>query len=190
MNLAETASTFAEAVLGEQRLAVAGTKEEKLSILDGMLGDSVSFLMNIHARFLFEDAFHKQRAEGELSEEQLSELMLSAQQQAYAGVFCDEGWNPRFWVSKLHFYITEIPFYNFPYTFGYLLSLGVYAMAGDLGKDFPERYKKLLIATGCQETEAAVKSTLGQDLTTEGFWNKSLDIVEQRVGQFRELAES
>jgi oligoendopeptidase F len=63
-------------------------------------------------------------------------------------------------------------------------------MAGDMGKDFPERYKKLLIATGCQETEAAVKSTLGQDLTTEGFWNKSLDIVEQRVGQFRELAES
>ncbi len=188
MNLAETASTFAEAVLGEQRLAQAKTPEEKLSILDGMLGDSVAFLMNIHARFLFEDAFHKQRAEGELSAEQLSELMLHAQQQAYAGGLADDGYNPRFWVSKLHFYITEIPFYNFPYTFGYLLSLGVYAMAGDLGKDFPHQYKKLLIATGCQETEAAVQSTLGQDLTTPEFWNKSLDIVEQRVRQYQELA--
>lgn len=190
MNLAETASTFAEAVLGEERLARAESKEEKLSILDGMLGDAVAFLMNIHARFLFENAFHKKRADGELSADELSELMLIAQKEAYAEGFSEDGYNPRFWVSKLHFYITEIPFYNFPYTFGYLLSLGVYAMAPSLGKDFPEQYKKLLIATGCQETEAAVKSTLGQDLTTPDFWNKSLDIVEQRVARYKELART
>lgn len=189
MNLAETASTFAEAVLGEQRLAHAKSAEQKLSILDNMLGDSVAFLMNIHARFLFEDAFHKKRAEGELAAEDLSALMLDAQKSAYANGLADDGWNPRFWVSKLHFYITEIPFYNFPYTFGYLLSLGVYAMAEDLGQDFPEQYKKLLIATGCQETEAAVQSTIGQDLTQPDFWNKSLDIVEQRVEQYKELAD-
>jgi oligoendopeptidase F len=61
-------------------------------------------------------------------------------------------------------------------------------MAPSLGKDFPAQYKKLLIATGCQEAEAAVKSTLGQDLTTPDFWNKSLDIVEQRVERYKELA--
>lgn len=188
MNLAETASTFAEAVLGENRLARAETKAEKLSILDGMLGDSVSFLLNIHARFLFEDAFHKKRAEGELAAEEFCELMQSAQKEAYANGFSDDGYNPRFWASKLHFYITEIPFYNFPYTFGYLLSLGVYAMAGDMGGDFPEQYRKLLIATGCQESEEAVMSTLGQDLTKPDFWNKSLDIVEERVRQYLELA--
>ena len=190
MNLAETASTFAEAVLGEQRLARAGSKEEKLSILDGMLGDSIAFLMNIHARFLFEDAFHQKRAAGELSADEFSALMLAAQKEAYAGALADDGWNPRFWASKLHFYITEIPFYNFPYTFGYLLSLGVYAMAEDLGEDFPNQYRNLLIATGCQETEQAVQTTLGQDLTKPDFWNKSLDIVEQRVRQYVELAAS
>ncbi len=190
MNLAETASTFAEAVLGEERLARAKSKEEKLAILDGMLGDAVAFLMNIHARFLFEDAFHEKRASGELTADDLCNLMVAAQKEAYANSFSDDGYHPRFWASKLHFYITEIPFYNFPYTFGYLLSLGVYAMAPAMGKDFPEQYKKLLIATGCQETEPAVKSTLGQDLTTRDFWNKSLDIVEQRVQRFKELAES
>ena len=69
MNLAETASTFAEAVLGERRLADAPTAAAKLSILDNMLGDAVAFLMNIHARFLFEDDFHKERRDGELSAE-------------------------------------------------------------------------------------------------------------------------
>ncbi len=154
-----------------------------------MLGDAVAFLMNIHARFLFEDDLHKKRASGELSADDLCNLMVAAQKEAYANSFSDDGYNPRFWASKLHFYITEIPFYNFPYTFGYLLSLGVYAMAPGMGKDFPEQYKKLLIATGCQETEPAVKSTLDQDLTTEDFWNKSLDIVEKRVEQYKELAE-
>jgi oligoendopeptidase F len=188
MNLAETASTFAEAVLGEQQLAASQSRAEKLQILDGMLGDSVAFLMNIHARFIFEDNFHKERSNGELAPERFSELMLNAQKEAYLDGLADEGWNPNFWISKLHFYISGLPFYNFPYTFGYLLSLGVYAMAKDAGAAFPAQYRDLLIATGCQNTEDAVQSTLGTDLAQKTFWNKSLEIVEQRVQQFLELA--
>ncbi len=188
MNLAETASTFAEAVLGEQRLQAAGSNDEQLIILDNMLSDSIAFLMNIHARFIFEDKFHQERQSGELSAERFSELMLAAQQAAYLDGLADDGWNPNFWISKLHFYISGLPFYNFPYTFGYLLSLGAYALAKDAGDDFPNQYRQLLIATGCKETEDAVQSTLGYDLTDASFWNKSLDIVEGRVNQFLELA--
>lgn len=188
MNLAETASTFAEAVLAENRLAACQTREEKLVLLDKMLSDSVAFLMNIHARFLFEDSFHRERAAGEVSADRLSELMQSAQQQAYLGALADGGWNPRFWISKLHFYITGWPFYNFPYTFGYLLSLGTYSLAKD-ASDFPQRFRNFLIATGCKDTEPAVQSSLGYDLSQPDFWHKSLDIVEQRVRLFLKLAE-
>ena len=190
MNLAETASTFAEAVLGEQRLDASTSAAEQLKILDLMLSDSVAFLMNIHSRFLFEDNFHQERADGELTADRLSELMQSAQQEAYLNGLADDGWNPNFWISKLHFYISGLPFYNFPYTFGYLLSLGVYAIGKESSGDFPAQYRELLIATGCQETEAAVQSTLGYDLTQPDFWNKSLDIVEQRVERFLELADA
>jgi oligoendopeptidase F len=189
MNLAETASTFAEAVLGEERLSNSHSTVEQLSILDNMLGDSVAFLMNIHARFLFEDEFHKERADGELTAERFSELMTTAQQQAYLGALEDDGWNPNFWISKLHFYISGLPFYNFPYTFGYLLSLGAYALAAEAGGDFSAQYRDLLIATGCMETEQAVQSTLGYDLRQPDFWNRSLDVVEQRVNRFLELSD-
>jgi oligoendopeptidase F len=154
-----------------------------------MLSDSVAYLMNIHARFLFEDRFHLERADGELSAARFSELMLAAQREAYRNTLADDGWNPRFWASKLHFYISGLPFYNFPYTFGYLLSLGIYALAAEAGPEFPEQYRRLLIATGCQETEEAVQSTLGYDLTGPVFWNKSLDIVERRIARFLELAD-
>ena len=190
MNLAETASTFAEAVLGEQRYSRAKSDYERLQMLDGLLGDSVAFLMNIHSRFLFEDSFHRERAKGELTAAQLSELMLAAQKAAYMDSLADGGWNPRFWVSKLHFYITGLPFYNFPYTFGYLLSMGVYAVGQDSGGEFADTYRKLLIATGSKDAEDAVRSTLGFDLRKPDFWNKSLNIVADRVRQFVKLADA
>jgi oligoendopeptidase F len=187
MNLAETASTFAEAVLAEHRLRETPSKGEKLAILDHMLSDAVAYLMNIHARFIFEDRFHRERAGGELSADRLSELMLAAQKEAYLETLGEDGWYPDFWVSKLHFYISGLPFYNFPYTFGYLLSTGLYALGSEAGAGFPEQYRRLLIATGCMETEPAVESSVGYDLTGPEFWNKSLDVVERRVGQFLEL---
>lgn len=188
MNLAETASTFAEAVLGEKRLEEAKTDAEKLGILNNMLSDSVAFLMNIHARFLFENRFHVERAEGELTSERISEIMLEAQKEAYQDAFGD--WSRAFWISKLHFYITGLPFYNFPYTFGYLLSLGIYSTAPELGEAFPQKYRELLIATGCMNAEAAVASTLGYDLTKPDFWNKSIDIIDQRVDEFLRVSKA
>ena len=187
MNLAETASTFAESVLGESRLAVTSTKQEKLEILDGMLGDAVAFLMNIHARFIFENNFHNERATGEVRVDRLCELMKSAQQEAYCDALAEDGWNPNFWISKLHFYITDWPFYNFPYTFGYLLSLGTHSLAKG-STDFPKQFSDFLVATGCQDAEAAVESSFGYDLRQPEFWNRSLDIIEQRVTQFLDIA--
>lgn len=189
MNLAETASTFAEAVLGARRLEQSTSTSERLNMLEGMLGDAVGFLMNIHARFLFENEFHRERAAGEVNSERLNLLMQQAQQEAYLGALADGGWNPRFWVSKLHFYITGWPFYNFPYTFGYLLSMGVFAVGQETGPGFAEDYRKLLLATGCMDAEEAVQSTLGFDLRKPDFWHKSLDIVEARVKQFCQLAD-
>ncbi len=189
MNLAETASTFAETVLAEQRIRRSNSAGERLQILDHMLADAVAFMMNIHARFVFEDNFHKERLEGELTAARLSELMLAAQKETYLDALDESGWYPDFWVSKLHFYISGLPFYNFPYTFGYLLSTGLFALASEFGAEFPERYRKLLIATGCRDAEDAVASTFGYDLTKPDFWHKSLDVVTARVRQFTALVD-
>lgn len=188
MNLAETASTFAEAVLGQSRLDSSSCDREKLQILDQMLSDSVSFLMNIHARFIFEDRFHRERLDGEVSASRLSALMESAQQEAYCSVLADDGWNPNFWISKLHFYITDWPFYNFPYTFGYLLSLGTFSLA-EASSDFQKQFRNFLMATGSHDTEAAIESSFGYDVRKCDFWNLSLDVVEQRAQRFIDLAK-
>jgi oligoendopeptidase F len=138
---------------------------------------------------VFEDRFHRLRAEGEVSPAKLSELMLAAQKECYCDGLADGEYNPRFWVSKLHFYITYVPFYNFPYTFGYLLSLGLYGLAKQNAKDFPQQYREFLRGTGRMTAEDAVKTAFGDDLTKPGFWQRSMDEVESRVTRFVELAK-
>jgi len=190
MNLAETASTFAETIVAEQRLNEATERERQIEILDFMLSDAVTYLMNIHSRFLFENAFHIRRQEGELTPAELGELMLIAQKEAYCNALADDGWNKNFWASKLHFYISGLPFYNFPYTFGYLLSLGIYNLSQESSADFPAQYREFLIATGCMSAEAAVQTSFGYDLTQPDFWNKSLDVIENRAQRFHELLKT
>ena len=188
MNLAETASTFAEAVVGERRLADCRTDAEKLNVLDGQCGDAVSFLMNLRCRFLFEDAFHKRRASGELTAAELSELMTDAQKTAFRDALDPERLNPLFWCSKLHFYIDDWPFYNFPYTFGYLLSLGLFAEGRRDADGFPAKFDRFLTLTGRMTSEEAVREGFGYDLGEPTFWELALDEVDRRVAAFLELS--
>lgn len=188
MNLAETASTFAETVVGQVILSQTDDINGRLQILDKMLQDSTAFMMNIHCRFLFEDRFHKLRQENELSADELSNLMVEAQKEAYVGQLADDGLNSTFWISKLHFYISGYPFYNFPYTFGYLLSQGIYKLGSEYGDEFPRRYCDFLTATGSMSAEDAVSSSFGKDITQESFWESCIDIIDERIDEFQDLA--
>ncbi|MGM0877257.1 MAG: M3 family oligoendopeptidase, partial [Bacillota bacterium] len=151
MNVAETASTFAEMIVADAAVKQAKDKTERLALLEDKLQRSVALLMNIHARFLFETGFYEERKHGYVSSERLSELMVEAQREAY----CDslDEYHPHFWASKLHFFITDVPFYNFPYTFGYLFSLGIYAKALEEGEAFEKQYIALLKDTGSMSVE-------------------------------------
>jgi len=185
MGVAETASTFNELVAREASYRATTDDRERLSLLGLKLSDAAGFLMNIRARFEFELAFFEQRAKKHLSVAELSELMLAAQQTAFKEGLAQ--YHPLFWASKLHFYITQAPFYNFPYTFGYLFSNGVYAQAMAEGPAFYDRYVALLRDTGSMTTEELARTHLGIDLTRPEFWATAVDRVLADVDEFGEL---
>lgn len=180
MNVAETASTFAEMVVIDQTIAAAKTAEEKEQLLDDKLQRSIAYFMNLHARLIFERAFYSERRKGFVSAERLCELMVAAQKEAYGDALAD--WDPYFWASKLHFYYTYFPFYNFPYTFGYLMSNGLYAMAKKGG--FGEKLDAFLGDTAQMSAEDLAQKHLGVDLRKPDFWRSSLDVLVQDVESF------
>ncbi len=187
MNVAETASTFAEMIVADASVKNAKSVDEKIALLEDKIQRSVAFYMNIHARFLFETRFYQERGTGIVSTERLNELMLDAQKEAYCGAL-DE-YHPQFWASKMHFYITGVPFYNFPYTFGYLFSLGIYAKALEEGTDYEEKYIALLKDTASMKVEDLAAKHLGVDLTKRDFWEKAVKLSAKDVEEFLELTK-
>ena len=185
MNVAETASTFAEMIVADASVKSAETKEEKAAVLEEKIQRSVAFFMNIHARFIFELNFYKEREKGTVSVARLNELMVEAQKEAYQDAL-DE-YDPNFWASKLHFHITGTPFYNFPYTFGYLFSLGIYAYAKKKGGSFEEDYIALLKDTGRMTVEELAMKHLQADLTKPDFWEDAIALCVQDVEEFLAL---
>lgn len=185
MNVAETASTFAETIIGNATVANAKTKEEKASLLNAKLENATAMFMNIHARFLFEDAFYKERAKGIVSEKRLNELMVEAQKEAYGDSLAS--YHPHFWCSKLHFFIDGIPFYNFPYTFGFLFSLGIYAEYLKDKDGFEDKYIALLRDTGSMKVEDLAQKHLGVDITKEDFWAAGIQLMAKDAAEFIEL---
>ena len=174
MNVAETASTFAETIIGNATVANAKTKEEKISLLNAKIENATAMFLNIHARFLFEKAFYEERSKGIVSEQRINELMVNAQKEAYGD--CLSGYHPHFWCSKLHFFIDDVPFYNFPYTFGYLFSLSIYAEYLKNPNGFEDKYIALLRDTGSMKVEELAHKHLGVDMTKPallGSWNQS-----------------
>ena len=187
MNVAETASTFGELLVVDGALEQASSPEEKLGILEDKIGRSVAFFMDIHSRFLFETRFYARRSKGLLSVDELNEMMLQAQKDAFLDSLKE--YHPHFWASKLHFYITGVPFYNFPYTFGFLFSAGVYARAKEEGAGFAQRYRDLLHDTSRMTVEELARKHLGVDLTKPDFWEAAVQLAVDDVEEFLRITE-
>ena len=188
MTLAETASTFGENVLMNGILDdPAVSDNDKARILDIEVGHGAVYLLDIPVRYEFEKSFYEERANGPLSVSRLKELMVQTQRQVLGAVLETGGEDPYFWASKLHFYIAGITFYNFPYTFGYLLSRGLYAMFRNEGDSFLPKYEEFLRRAGSDTAENVVRQTVGRDIEKTEFWSEAIQSLEEPLSQLQAL---
>ncbi|WP_395345456.1 M3 family oligoendopeptidase [Levilactobacillus parabrevis] len=187
MNVAETASTFGELIVADANVKAAKTDAEKITLINAKMDNPLAMFLNIRARFLFETHFYQLRQKKLVTPAELNELMLNAQKEAFGHDLLT--YSPHLWASKLHFYIDEPAFYNFPYVFGYLFSLGIYAKAQQEG-DFEDSYIALLRDTANMSTEELAQKHLGVDLTKPDFWLAGVKLIKQDVAEFMRLTDS
>jgi oligoendopeptidase F len=188
MTLAETASNFGEMILLNGLLNdPAITEATKAYLLDQEMLRAHAYLINIPMRYEFEKAFYTERARGEVSVSRLSALMNEAQRKLYGDTLLDDGTDPMFWSSKMHFFISGISFYNFPYVFGYLLSQALFARFKAEGPAFLPRYEAFLSMTGSATCEEVVKQSLGEDITQPEFWATALKAIEPTLSAYEAL---
>lgn len=174
--LAETASTFAEMLLLDGLLADASLPAAlKHQVLDAQLRQATSFLLDVPARFAFEQRFYTERAAGEVPVSRLRGLMVEAQREFFGDVLAPGGEDPMFWASKQHFYIAQDSFYNFPYTVGFLLTRALFARFKQEGAAFLPVYEAFLARTGSTTCEVLARDVLGADLESPEFWGAAID---------------
>ena len=185
MTLAETASIFAETIVMEDMLSKT-EGYEKAKLAEMHLSDGCQVLVDILSRFYFEKSvFEKKDAGLEISAEDFCNLMLDAQNRSYGKGLKDDEKHGFMWALKVHYYSPELDFYNFPYAFGQLFALALYARYKKEGKPFTEVYQELLAKTGSKSCEDICKEA-GFDIETKDFWlsgikefQSNLDILKE-----------
>ena len=186
MTLAETASIFAETLVRESLLKDAKDDRQRLEIMWSGAETAAALMLNIPARFEFEQKLVETRQSNFVTADAMKAMMRESWQLWYEKSLSE--YDEMFWASKLHFSISGFGFYNYPYLFGYLFSLGIYSQKEQAGDSFEEQYLNILRDTGSMTAEALVQKHLGQDIASPRFWLDSIGIVEKSLQQFEQLA--
>ncbi|MCX6647656.1 MAG: M3 family oligoendopeptidase [bacterium] len=185
MTIAETASNFCETIVFNAALNEA-TPEQQLSILENQLTGANQVIVDIYSRFIFESEVIKRREKSEVSADEMCEIMLEAQKEAYGDGIDENHLHPYMWLLKPHYYSSGAHFYNYPYAFGLLFGLGMYAIYQKEGDSFIPRYHGLLRSTG-EGKVADLVAKFGIDVRSKDFWAGSLKLYEGQVEKYAAL---
>ena len=188
MTLAETASTFCETIVREAALANSDP-EEQLYILEQSLQGHCQIVVDIISRFDFERRVFAARQERELSIDELNAFMLDAQRGTYGDALDPATLHPAMWAVKGHYYSTHQSYYNFPYLFGLLFGLGLYARYREDADAFRTGYDDLLAWTGRADA-AELGARFGIDVRSADFWRSSLDVIRDDIARFEQLIDA
>ena len=184
MALAETASIFCETLLFERAADQAHDDAERLALLDTHLLGATQVVVDIHSRFLFETELCERRRRTSLSVTDLNTAMLDAQEAAYGDGLHAEHRHPYMWAVKPHYFT---PFYNWPYTFGLLFGIGLYARYVDDPEQFRSGYDDLLSTVGMADA-VTLTGRFGFDVRDTRFWAESLTVLRRHIDDYELLA--
>ena len=184
MALAETASIFCETLVVEAGLQAA-TGAERLALLDVDLQGSLQVVADIRSRVLFEQEVFARRQRRTLGASELDELMVESQLAAYGDGLDPSTAHPHMWIVKPHYYSSH--FHNWPYTYGLLFGLGLYARYHEDPERFRDGYDDLLSRAGMNTAEE-LGAAFGLDVTDEAFWHASTAVIADRIAQYDALA--
>ncbi|HEX9077607.1 MAG TPA: M3 family metallopeptidase, partial [Anaerolineae bacterium] len=183
MTLAETASIFCQRLAINAALQEAEAREQA-AILEESLQDACQVVVDITSRFLFEQRVFERRQARELSIDEFNALMLETQRETYGDALDPNALHPYMWAVKQHYY--QATFYNFPYMFGLLFGLGLYARYLQDPAAFKTGYDDLLSSTGMANA-ADLAARFGIETRTPDFWRASLDVIRRDVERFNQL---
>ncbi|WP_242524604.1 M3 family metallopeptidase [Metabacillus sp. cB07] len=184
MTAAETASILFETALIDYVIENTKDNRTKKAILGWKIERQLNYLMSIRGAFLFEKSFYELNKTKDIDAAKMEQLSLQCQKKAFGGALSE--YEPYVWIKYGQFYQADVPFYNYPYTFGFLLSAGLLEKS-KIDEDFDGKFLKFLGETGTLPLEQLVKKHFAIDLTESDFWIRPLKNMIKDIDQYKEL---
>lgn len=185
MTVAETASTFNETHLVFYLLKNSENDSQRLAALEIFLQGITQTVCDIYSRFLFEREVFERCDQEYLNPDALRDIMKRAQIKAYGEGLDHNHLHPNMWIPKGHYYSAQKSFYNYPYAFGSLLSMGLYNKISKQEISM-EDYDTFLRATTVSSVEEC-GDVVGIKLSDEAFWTESIKAFEPFIDEYEQI---
>lgn len=185
--LGETASIMCETIVTNAAIQQAKTDNEELVILEASLNNAIgNNIVGPYTLFGIESEVFTRLPEGKLSAKELNSITEKVQVEILGEVldknYCFKYW----WARWPHLFFNSLSFYNYGYTFGLLLGVGLYAVYQERGQEFVPQYMEFLSSTG-KGNAADLATQFDIDLRSPSFWEQGLNIIAERIDRYAEL---
>jgi oligoendopeptidase F len=186
LTLAETASVFGEMLTFQAILAKETRPAERRALLAGKVEDMLNTVVRQIAFHNFEKQVHDARKDGELSQEQISEIWMSVQKESLGPAFNFDDEYKNYWTYISHF--LHVPFYVYAYAFGDCLVNALYNVyATKAVPGFEQKYLDMLSAGG-KLRHKDLLAPFGLDATDPGFWRRGMKTIEGFIDELERIS--
>ncbi len=185
LTLAETASVFGEMLTFRSLIQNSKNNDEKIYLLRSKIEDMLNTVFRQIAFFIFERRVHEKRMNGELSDDEISELWMESQKESLGkSVYLTNDYK-YFWAYIPHF--IHSPFYVYAYAFGDCLVNSLYSRYTENTKDFNKKYTKLLESGGSQHYQKLLES-FDLDPKEKNFWQMGMNLIKNLIDELEQLS--
>ena len=182
--VAEVASTCNEAILINYLLKNAGTKEEKMYLLNHFMEQFRGTVYRQTMFAEFEKIIHEKAEAGEpLNAQMLQEIYHKLNETYYGPDICIDQLIDYEWARIPHFYSS---FYVYKYATGFSAAIAISKSILEKGMPAVNAYKQFL-SSGSSDYSLELLKKVGVDLTTPQPIQEALDVFENLLNEFEEL---
>lgn len=176
--ISESVAMFIELLVSEKLISNSNSINEKIYFLSQKIQNNSMFLLDIYSKFLFEYEIYSERRKNIFTGKEFRKLMERYQKRIFG---LEETLNPFIWCSNSHFYKSSVPFYNYPYIFGCIVSNFFLSEYKKNPVVFLINFKKLLLKSGSQNIEELFWETFHINLESKEIWNEGINMIYKDI---------
>ncbi|MTH54578.1 oligoendopeptidase F [Bacillus mangrovi] len=183
---AEVASTLNEALLWNSEYKKAGTKKEKLYLLNQRLENFRTTLFRQTQFAEFEKKIHELDQKGEaLTAETYNKVYGEINQKYYGKVMAADKEIPLEWARIPHFY--NYNFYVYQYATSFAASTALSKQIADEGAPAVKRIKDNLLSAGGSSDPISILKNAGVDMSSSEPVDQAMKVFEETLNEMEKL---